>query len=60
MRSKLLNAPLEPANYNARFTTLLHIEECQMDVDIRKYDLNDTTLDVDKDRKSLLSLKVFT
>ncbi|NXQ26217.1 SDE3 helicase, partial [Alaudala cheleensis] len=43
MRS-LLEAPLQPENYHQKFQLLLHLEEIQMEVDIRRYDMQDVTM----------------
>ncbi|XP_033121763.1 putative helicase MOV-10 isoform X2 [Anneissia japonica] len=40
-------------NYAKRFSTLLHIEELQMNVDILKYSMINATMTLDRDRKSL-------
>ena len=40
------------------FSTLLHIEEIQMEVDIRKYDMKGVTMTRCKERSRLLVLKV--
>ena len=44
--------------YSQKFSTLLHIEELQMEVDIRHYDMEDATLVPDDQRRGLLALKV--
>ena len=44
--------------YAQKFSTLLHIEEHQMQVDIRHYDMEDATLVPDGQRRELLALKV--
>ncbi|KAK2550951.1 putative helicase mov-10-B.1 [Acropora cervicornis] len=44
--------------YAQKFSTLLHIEEHQMQVDIRHYDMEDATLVPDGQRRGLLALKV--
>ncbi|XP_062451285.1 helicase MOV-10 [Rhea pennata] len=54
MRS-LLGAPLQPENYREKFQLLLHLEEIQMEVDIRCYDLQDVTMVQDR---ALLVLNV--
>lgn len=54
----LLSCSLKMKNYAARFHLLLHLEEIQMEVDIRKYDLRDQTMDPDQSNKRLLTLKV--
>ncbi|KAM9758598.1 putative helicase mov-10-B.1 [Menidia menidia] len=54
----VLNSSLSMRNYARRFHILLHLEEIQMEVDIRKYDLRSQTLAKDKDRRDLLTLKV--
>ncbi|XP_064589098.1 helicase MOV-10 [Zonotrichia leucophrys gambelii] len=43
MRS-LLEAPLQAENYYQKFQLLLHLEEIQMEVDIRRYDMQDVTM----------------
>ena len=35
----LLEAPLTKDNHGRKFSTLLHIEEMQMEIDIRNYDM---------------------
>ncbi|NXL30886.1 SDE3 helicase, partial [Glaucidium brasilianum] len=40
----LLEAPLQPENYQQKFQLLLHLEEIQMEVDIRRYDMQDVTM----------------
>uniref|UniRef100_A0A672ZG45 RNA helicase n=1 Tax=Sphaeramia orbicularis TaxID=375764 RepID=A0A672ZG45_9TELE len=54
----LLSCQLKMKNYAARFHLLLHLEEIQMEVDIRKYDLRDQTMNPDQSNKKLLTLKV--
>lgn len=44
--------------YTSRFRLLLHLEEIQMEVDIRKYDLYNQTMMPDKSNKNLLALNV--
>ncbi|NXP63727.1 SDE3 helicase, partial [Chloropsis cyanopogon] len=43
MRS-LLEAPLQAENYQQKFQLLLHLEEIQMEVDIRRYDMQDVAM----------------
>ncbi|KAM9217342.1 LOW QUALITY PROTEIN: helicase MOV-10 [Leptosomus discolor] len=43
MRS-LLEAPLQAGNYRQKFQLLLHLEEIQMEVDIRRYDIQDVPM----------------
>nr|XP_019952231.1 PREDICTED: putative helicase mov-10-B.2 isoform X1 [Paralichthys olivaceus] len=63
-RSKLktvkthLKGPLEMKNYRQRFNLLLHLEEMQMEVEIRKYDLHNQTLTQDQSNGKLLALEV--
>uniref|UniRef100_A0A669CCT7 RNA helicase n=1 Tax=Oreochromis niloticus TaxID=8128 RepID=A0A669CCT7_ORENI len=45
-------------NYSHRFHLLLHLEEIQMEVDIRKYDLHNQTMTEDQGNKKLLKLRV--
>ncbi|NWV53748.1 SDE3 helicase, partial [Daphoenositta chrysoptera] len=47
MRS-LLEAPLQAENYHQKFQLLLHLEEIQMEVDIRRYDMHDVTMVQDR------------
>uniref|UniRef100_A0A8C3XCH0 RNA helicase n=1 Tax=Cyanoderma ruficeps TaxID=181631 RepID=A0A8C3XCH0_9PASS len=47
MRS-LLEAPLQAENYHQKFQLLLHLEEIQMEVDIRRYDMQDVTMVEDR------------
>ncbi|XP_005510438.2 helicase MOV-10 [Columba livia] len=47
MRS-LLEAPLQVDNYKQKFQLLLHLEEIQMEVDIRRYDMQDVTMVQDR------------
>ncbi|NWV07663.1 SDE3 helicase, partial [Ptilonorhynchus violaceus] len=54
MRS-LLEAPLQAENYYQKFQLLLHLEEIQMEVDIRRYDMQDVTMVQDR---ALLVLNV--
>lgn len=42
--SSLLEAPLQAENYHQKFELLLHLEEIQMEVDIRRYDMQDVTM----------------
>ncbi|KYO27871.1 helicase MOV-10 [Alligator mississippiensis] len=53
-----LDAPLQFGNYMEKFQLLLHLEEVQMEVDIRRYDLQNTPMVHDSDNKRLLVLKV--
>ncbi|KAL3851912.1 hypothetical protein ACJMK2_015607 [Sinanodonta woodiana] len=54
----LLESELEVGIYQKRFQTLMYIEEIQMEVDIRKYDMKEVTMRESKDNKKLLLLKV--
>ncbi|KAG8450910.1 hypothetical protein GDO86_003254 [Hymenochirus boettgeri] len=54
----LLVSSLDFSNYNQKFHLLLHLEEIQMEIDIRKYDRNDQQMEIDKENKRLLTLKV--
>ncbi|NXC76784.1 SDE3 helicase, partial [Anhinga anhinga] len=47
MRS-LLEAPLQAENYQEKFQLLLHLEEIQMEVDIRRYDMQDVPMVQDR------------
>ena len=44
--------------YNEQFSALLHIEETQMQRDIRNYDLKDVTFERDTRNPKLLVLRV--
>ncbi|KAG2468529.1 SDE3 helicase, partial [Polypterus senegalus] len=55
---ELLNATLTMENYGARFQLLLHLEEIQMEVDIRKYDMRNAPMVRDRWKKNLLVLNV--
>uniref|UniRef100_H3DLP5 RNA helicase n=1 Tax=Tetraodon nigroviridis TaxID=99883 RepID=H3DLP5_TETNG len=54
----LLKSALELKTYSSRFHLLLHLEEIQMEVDIRKYDLRNQTMTLDQSNKKLISLSV--
>ncbi|XP_034539182.1 putative helicase mov-10-B.1 isoform X2 [Notolabrus celidotus] len=54
----LLNSCLTMKTYSDRFHLLLHMEEIQMEVDIRKYDLKNQTMTKDPSNKKLLILNV--
>lgn len=54
----LLQSALRMKTYSSRFHLLLHLEEIQMEVDIRKYDLYNQTMTLDQSDKKLLTLKV--
>ncbi|XP_016085841.1 putative helicase mov-10-B.1 isoform X2 [Sinocyclocheilus grahami] len=55
---RVLDSQLCMKNYTERFHLLLHLEEIQMEVDIKKYDLYGKTMTLDKSNKKLLILKV--
>lgn len=57
MSRNLLSSALDMNNYFKRFNLLLHLEEMQMEVDIRKYDLHAQTMTRDPENE-LLVLKV--
>ncbi|NWS21015.1 SDE3 helicase, partial [Pachyramphus minor] len=46
--SSLLEAPLQADNYHQKFQLLLYLEEIQMEVDIRRYDMQDVTMVQDR------------
>ncbi|KFW74564.1 Putative helicase MOV-10, partial [Manacus vitellinus] len=46
--SSLLEAPLDADNYQQKFQLLLYLEEIQMEVDIRRYDMQDVTMVQDR------------
>lgn len=56
----LLHCSLKMRNYSHRFHLLLHLEEIQMEVDIRKYDLCNQTMTQDQSNRKLLKLRVRT
>uniref|UniRef100_A0A8B9UU17 RNA helicase n=1 Tax=Anas zonorhyncha TaxID=75864 RepID=A0A8B9UU17_9AVES len=45
----LLEAPLHAGNYQQKFQLLLHLEEIQMEVDIRRYDMQEVTMVQDRE-----------
>ncbi|NXS14146.1 SDE3 helicase, partial [Neodrepanis coruscans] len=46
--SSLLEEPLQTDNYHEKFQLLLYLEEIQMEVDIRRYDMQDVTMVQDR------------
>uniref|UniRef100_A0A671YUC0 RNA helicase n=1 Tax=Sparus aurata TaxID=8175 RepID=A0A671YUC0_SPAAU len=54
----LLDSSLRMKTYPHRFHLLLHLEELQMEVDIKKYDILNQTMTQEKSNKSLLTLRV--
>ncbi|TRY87279.1 hypothetical protein DNTS_028207 [Danionella cerebrum] len=54
----LLETPVDFQNYTERFGLLLHLEECQMHVDIKKYNKDNITLTRDSTDKRLLILNL--
>lgn len=54
----LLQSKLEFQNYAERFDLLLYLEECQMHVDIKRYNKDKVTLVRDKCDKRLMVLNV--
>ncbi|XP_062396748.1 putative helicase mov-10-B.1 [Sardina pilchardus] len=54
----LLESPLTFENYTERFQVLLQLEEAQMQLDIRHYDMEDAKMVKDPSNKRLLVLKV--
>ncbi|XP_027022292.2 putative helicase mov-10-B.1 [Tachysurus fulvidraco] len=53
-----LESPLDFYNYAERFELLLYLEERQMEVDIKKYDKHDVTMQIDRQNRRLLVLEV--
>ncbi|XP_074833527.1 helicase MOV-10 isoform X2 [Carettochelys insculpta] len=53
-----LAAELQFENYRQKFQLLLHLEELQMEVDIRRYDMEDAKMVKDPKNKKLLVLEV--
>ncbi|XP_071993717.1 helicase MOV-10 isoform X2 [Engystomops pustulosus] len=56
--SNLLTASLDFNNYDEKFHLLLHLEETQMEIDIRKYDKEHQKMEIDRRDKRLLILDV--
>ncbi|MEE6512435.1 hypothetical protein FKM82_019425 [Ascaphus truei] len=54
----LLSSDLHFENYDNRFHLLLHLEETQMEVDIRRYDIKNEKMQRDPRNKRLLVLNV--
>ncbi|XP_066559522.1 putative helicase mov-10-B.1 isoform X2 [Amia ocellicauda] len=54
----LLDSQLNFENYERRFQLLLHLEEIQMEVDIRKYDMTEQPMRTNLQDKRLLILRV--
>lgn len=54
----LLTSPLEFNNYHEKFHLLLHLEEIQMEIDIRKYDRLNQPMEKDQRNPNLLILDV--
>uniref|UniRef100_A0AAY4B674 RNA helicase n=1 Tax=Denticeps clupeoides TaxID=299321 RepID=A0AAY4B674_9TELE len=54
----LLESPLTFQNYTERFQLLLHLEEVQMHVDIKRYDMEDVPMERDPRNKRFLLLHV--
>ncbi|KAK2898644.1 hypothetical protein Q8A67_010062 [Cirrhinus molitorella] len=50
----LLQTPLGFHNYAERFDLLLYLEECQMHVDIKRYNKNEVTLIKDHDKRLMV------
>uniref|UniRef100_A0A8C8SHY1 RNA helicase n=1 Tax=Pelusios castaneus TaxID=367368 RepID=A0A8C8SHY1_9SAUR len=53
-----LASQLQFENYRQKFQQLLHLEELQMEVDIRRYDMQDVRMVKDTSNKKLLVLEV--
>ena len=47
-----------PGTYQRRFEAILHFEEIQMEVDIRKYDMENVTMTEHPENRRLLLLQV--
>ncbi|KAK6470412.1 putative helicase mov-10-B.1 isoform X1 [Huso huso] len=54
----LLESQLDFENYKERFQLLLHLEEIQMEVDIKKYDMHNAVMYPDPQQKRFLVLHV--
>ncbi|XP_029361567.1 putative helicase mov-10-B.2 [Echeneis naucrates] len=62
-RRVLLESPLRWMNYAEKLKLLLHLEECQMEVDIKKYNIPNNerehaTMELDRNNRNLLVLEV--
>ena len=55
---KMLKTGLNEETYRERFQLLLHLEEIQMEVDIRQFDMDNTCMQRCPTNKRLLSLQV--
>ncbi|XP_072026794.1 putative helicase MOV-10 [Amphiura filiformis] len=53
----IIEPPLSWSNYCSKLNTLLHVEECQMEVDIRRYDMKSVVMTQDGNPR-FLRLKV--
>ena len=54
----ILACDLKMKTYKRKFSLLLHVEEMQMEVDIRKYDMENVTITKCKQNQHLLVLQV--
>ena len=54
----ILENPIDMGTHQRRFEALLHFEEIQMEVDIRKYDMENVTMTTHPDNRHLLLLQV--
>ncbi|KAI5109137.1 putative helicase mov-10-B.1 [Silurus meridionalis] len=54
----VLESPLSIKQYAEHFHLVLHLEEIQMEEDIKKYDMYGQTMKLDKSNKNLLVLRV--
>ena len=54
----LLEEDLSMKNYASKLSLLLHIEEIQMEVDIRRYDMEQATMTCSPNNPRLLVLNV--
>ena len=54
----MLERPVTMETYVKKFSTMLNVEEIQMEVDIRKYDMEAVTMTINPQNKRLLLLEV--
>ncbi|KAG7228300.1 hypothetical protein INR49_009164 [Caranx melampygus] len=57
-RRSLLESALSWENYTEKLQLLLHLEELQMEVDIKRYNIKETVMTIDTFNKKLLVLEV--
>jgi helicase MOV-10 len=55
---QILENPLNKNSYQKKFRIMMNVEELQMQVDIRRYDMTDVPMKKSKGNKRLLMLEV--